>query len=238
MAYMQELGPKYQQRRKILAAVEQGVAAYERGELWAVVRVHEFAVDEFRNRVTEHRERTLGDSSEWGLARASLMEAASDAQRSAAYWRERLRQEPGNEFVKPQKAVSDRLQAKLAEAVEKLDARAAALHKFYNECDARLAAMDHRNRDLEESRRLQELSGRADMVIAHAEGTIYALATAFVTEARAFADVLGGIANVSITSLAGETPTDNLDYFADRIIEDSDRDRAAIKDLERRLSPP
>ena len=225
------------QRWKIRASVKQGIAAYERGEPWAVARVHEYAVEEFRNRVAEHREQTLGDSSEWGRARASLMKAASDAQRSAAYWRARLRQEPSNEFAKSQKDVSDRLQAKLAKAFEKLEARSVALRRFYNECDARLVAMDRRNRDLEEFRRLEELSGRADMIIAHAEGTIHGLATAFMAEARAFADALGGVATVGILSLAGEAPVDNIDYFADRIIEDSDRDRSAIEDLERRLAP-
>ena len=222
---------------KIQASVKQGVAAYARGEPWAVARVHEYAVEEFRNRVAKHREKTLGDSSEWGRARASLMEAASEAQRSAAYWRARLRQEPSNEFAKSQKDVSDRLQAKLDTAFEKLEARSVALRRFYNECDARLAAMDRRNRDLEEFRRLEELSGRADMIIAHAEGTIESFAIAFAAEARAFADTLRGVATVSITALAGQAPIDNIDYFADRIIEDSDRDRAAIEDLERRLAP-
>ena len=222
---------------KIQASVKQGVAAYARGEPWAVARVHEYAVEEFRNRVAKHREKTLGDSSEWGRARASLMQAASEAQRSAAYWRARLRQEPSNEFAKSQKDVSDRLQAKLDTAFEKLEARSVALRRFYNECDARLAAMDHRNRDLEEFRRLEELSGRADMIIAHAEGIIESFAIAFAAEARAFADTLRGVATVSIKALAGEAPMDNIDYFADRIIEDSDRDRAAIEDLERRLAP-
>ena len=199
--------------------------------------MHEYAVGEFRNRVAEHREQTLGDSSEWSRARASLMQAASEAQRSAAYWRARLRQEPSNEFAKSQKDVSDRLQAKLDTAFEKLEARSVALRRFYNECDARLAAMDRRNRDLEEFRRLEELSGRADMIIAHAEGIIESFAIAFAAEARAFADTLRGVATVSIKALAGEAPMDNIDYFADRIIEDSDRDRAAIEDLERRLAP-
>ena len=221
----------------IRASVKQGIAAYARSEPWAVARVHEYAVEEFRNRVAEHREQTLGDSSEWSRARASLMQAASEAQRSAAYWRARLRQEPSNEFAKSQKDVSDRLQAKLDTAFEKLEARSVALRRFYNECDARLAAMDRRNRDLEEFRRLEELSGRADMIIAHAEGIIESFAIAFAAEARAFADTLRGVATVSIKALAGEAPMDNIDYFADRIIEDSDRDRVAIEDLERRLAP-
>ena len=205
--------------REIQASVKQGIEAYYRGEPWAVARVHEYAVEEFRNRVAVHREKTLGDSSQWGRARASLMEAASDAQRSVAYWGARLRQEPSNEFAKSQKDVSDQLEAKLATAFEKLEARSVALRRFYNECDARLATMDRHNHDLEEFRRLKELSGRADIVIAHAEGTMHGLATAFVAEAQAFADALGGVAAVSITALAGEAPMDNIDYFADRIIE-------------------
>ena len=226
-----------QHRRKIQESASKGTSAYHRGEPWAVARVHAYAVEEFRNRVAEHREKTMGDSSEWGRARTSLMEAASDAQRSAAYWSARRRQEPSNEFAKSQKDVSERLQAKLAEAFEKLEARSVALRRFYNECDARLAAMDRHNRDLEEFRRLKDLSGRADMIVAHAEGTMHGLATAFVAEAQMFADALGGIAGVSIIALAGEAPLDNIDYFADRIIEDSDRDREVIEDLERRLAP-
>ena len=226
-----------QHSRKIQASVSQGISAYERGEPWAVARVHEYAVEKFRNRVAEHREKTMGDSSEWGRARTSLMEAASDAQRSAVYWGARHRQEPSNEFAKSQKDVSERLEAKLAEAFEKLEARSVALRRFYNECDARLAAMDRHNRDLAEFRRLKDLSGRADVVVAHAEKTMHVFATAFVTEAQMFADALGGIAAVSVIALAGEAPLDNIDYFADRIIEDSDRDREVIEDLERRLAP-
>ncbi len=232
-----EIAAQVSQRRKIQTSVSQGISAYERGEPWAVARVHAYAVEEFRNRVAEHREKTMGDSSEWGRARTSLMDAASDAQRSAAYWSARRRQEPSNEFAKSQKDVSERLQAKLAEAFEKLEARSVALRRFYNECDARLAAMDRHNRDLEEYRRLKDLSGRADMIVAHAEGTMHGLATAFVAEAQMFADALGGIAAVSIIALAGEAPLDNIDYFADRIIKDSDRDREVIEDLERRLTP-
>lgn len=229
--------PELVRRRNNLASVRKGVEAYERGEPWAVAHVHQYAVEEFRKWVAERRERTLGDGSEWSRSRASLVAAASEAQRSTAYWRIRLRQEPDNEFVKSQKSVSVRLQVKLAKALEELDSRSDALRKFYIECDVRLAAMDRRNRDLEEFRRLEELSGRADIAIAEAEGTIYTLLTSFVTEARAFADALGGVASVGIKSLAGEAPMDNIEYFADQIIEDSERDRAAIQDLERRLAP-
>ena len=217
-------------------SVAVGIKAYGDAEPWAVLRVHEFAVTEFRERIQIHRERTLGRGSEWGRARSELAQAADDAQRSAAYWRERLRGEPGSDLARTQSPIADRLEAKLAEALEKLDLRATALRKFYNDCDARLAVMDRCNRDLEESRRLEELSGRADVVIAQAEGMIQTIAQQFVAEARTIAEALGGVATVGIRSLAGEAPMDNIEYFADHIIESSDRERSAIEDLERQLS--
>ena len=222
-------------RAQIRKTVEDGIIAYGNGQHWAVMQVHEFAVAEFRERIAAHRARTLGGDSEWGRARSSLAEAADEAQRSAAYWRERLRAEPGSELAQTQGRVADRLDAKLGEALGKLDARAAALRRFYNDCDARLAVMDRCNRDLEESRRLEDLSGRADLIIDQAEGVMQSIATAFVAEARAMSEALGVVATVGIKSLAGEAPVDNIEYFADRIIEDSDRERSTIEDLDRQL---
>ncbi len=228
--------PARRRRAEIRETVTDGIAAYRNGEPWAVLCVHEFAVTEFRERIQTHRERTLGRGSEWGRARSELAEAADEAQRSAAYWRERLRGEPGSDLAQAQGRIADRLEAKLAEALEKLDLRSAALRKFYNDCDARLAVMDRCNRDLDESRRLEELSGRADVVIAQAEGMLQTIAQQFVAEARTIAEALGGVATVGIKSLAGEAPVDNIEYFADHIIESSDRERSAIEDLERQLS--
>ena len=229
--------PTKRRRADIRATMERGIAAYRKGEHWAVLRVHRFAVSEFRERIAAHRARTMGADSEWGRARASLAEAADEAQRSAAYWRERLRAEPESELATAQGRIAGRLEAKLGEALEKLDARATALRKFYNDCDARLAVMDRCNRDLEESRRLEELSGRADIVIAEAQGAMESIARAFVAEARAMGDALGIVATVGIKSLAGEVPVENIEYLADRIIEDSDRERATIEDLDRQLMP-
>ena len=228
--------PARQKRSAIRKEAEDGIVAYRRREPWAVLRVHEYAVTEFRERIQAHRERTLGRGSEWGRARSELTRAADEAQRSAAYWRERLRDEPESELARTQGRVADRLEAKLGEALRKLDGRAAALRKFYNDCDARLAVMDRCNRDIEESQRLEELSGKADVVIAEAEGTIQALALQFVAEARNIAEALGGVATVGVKSLAGEAPVDNIEYLADHIIESSDRERSAIEDLERQLS--
>ena len=227
--------PTRRRRAEIRKTVEPGVTAYESGEHWAVLRVHEFAVAEFRERIATHRARTLGADSEWGRARSSLADAADEAQRSTAYWRERLRAEPESKLARTQGPIADRLEAKLGEALAKLDARAAALRRFYNDCDARLAVMDRCNRDLEESRRLEELSGRADIVIAEAQGTMEAIARAFVAEARGMGEALGVVATVGIKSLAGEAPVENIEYLADRIIEDSDRERSTIEDLDRQL---
>ena len=223
-------------RSAIRKAREDGIAAYGRGEPWAVLRVHEFAVDEFRDRIQTHRQRTLGTESEWGQARASLAEAADEAERSWAYWRERLRVEPGNKLARAQGGVAAKLHVKLDEALQKLDQRADALRKFYNDCDARIAVMAGRNRDLEESRRLEELSGRADLAVAQAEGVIHSIAIAFVADAENMAEALGVVSTFGVKSLAGDAPIEDIEYYADRIIEDSDRERATIEDLDRRLT--
>lgn len=102
--------PTHQRRAEIRATVQRGIAAYENGEHWAVLRVHEFAVAEFRENIQTHRERTLGRDSEWGRARTELAQAADEAQRSAAYWRERFRGEPESGLARTQRGIADRLE--------------------------------------------------------------------------------------------------------------------------------
>ena len=229
-------GPTWRRRAEIHRSVGEGMAAYRRGESWAVLLVQQYAVDDFSSRIQAHRKRTLGADSEWGRARASLAEAADEAQRSSAYWRERLRVEPGNKLAEAQGEVAAKLRVKVGEALRKLDRRAGALRKFYNDCDARIAVMYGRNQDLEESRRLEELSGRADMAITRADEVIQSIASAFVADAHDMAEALGVVSTLGVKSLAGDAPVDDIEYFADRIIEDSDRERSAIEDLERQLS--
>ncbi len=98
----------------------------------------------------------------------------------------------------------------------KLDAKADALLCFYNDCDAKLSLMDRYNRDMDESRRLEELSGSIDSAIAAAEGTLAAIGAQFVREAEAMGQALGGLARIQIESLAGEVPLDNIEHLADR----------------------
>ncbi len=211
------------------------LAAFRADEATAVGKVHQFAVREFRKQVETHRTRTLGADSEWGTARAALAEAADEAQRSVAYWEARARQEPDNQLAAGQSQTAADLDDKLRSALAKLDARADTLLRFYNDCDARLALMDRYNQDMEETRRLEELSGRTDVAIAGAEDTLLAIGEQFVREAQAVGRALGGLARVQIKSLAGDAPLDNIEYLADRIIESSDAERRAVEDLDRVL---
>lgn len=215
--------------------VRRSLSAFRAGDATAVATVHRFAAREFRLQIGRHRARTLGADSEWGTARAALAEAADEAQRSVAYWQARVRQEPGNELAAGQSRTASGLDDKLRSALAKLDARAETLLKFYNDCDARLSLMDRYNQDMEETRRLEELSGRTDVAIAGAEDTLLAIGEQFVREAQAVGRALGGLARVQIRSLAGDAPLDNIEYLADRIIESSDAERRAVEDLDRVL---
>ena len=215
--------------------VPRSLAAFRAGDPDAVRSVYQFAVREFRQQIESHRARTLGSDSEWGIARGSLAEAADEAQRSVAYWEARVRQEPDNQLAASQARAAGELEEKLHSALAKLDARASTLLRFYNECDAKLALMGRYNRDIEETRRLEELSGRTDIVIAGAQDTLSDIGEQFVREAQALGQALGGFARVQIKSLAGEAHLDNIEYLADRIIESSDAERRAVEDLDRVL---
>ena len=215
--------------------VRRALAAFRAGETTAVGKVHRFAAREFRLQIGKHRARTLGEDSEWGMARTALAGAADEAQRSVAYWEARVRQEPDNQLAAGQSRTASDLDGKLRSALAKLDARADTLLRFYNDCDARLSLMDRYNQDMEETRRLEELSGRTDVVIAGADDTLLAIGEQFVREAQAVGRALGGLARVQIKSLAGDAPLDNIEYLADRIIESSDDERRAVEDLDRVL---
>lgn len=215
--------------------VRRALAAFRAGEATAVGKVHRFAAREFRLQIGKHRARTLGEDSEWGMARTALAGAADEAQRSVAYWEARVRQEPDNQLAAGQSRTASDLDGKLRSALAKLDARADTLLRFYNDCDARLSLMDRYNQDMEETRRLEELSGRTDVVIAGADDTLLAIGEQFVREAQAVGRALGGLARVQIKSLAGDAPLDNIEYLADRIIESSDDERRAVENLDRVL---
>ena len=212
--------------------VSSRLRAYREGDAETLQAVHQYAVKQFRAAIDSHRAKTLGGDTEWGRARESLTRALDQAGRSVAYWKVRVEQSPENELARGQFEVANELRAKLRLALGKLNRRADVLLNFYNECDARLAVMDRYNRDMEETRRLEELSGRADMVIAGAQGALVAIGQEFLREAEAVGRALGGLAEVQIKSLAGEAPLDNIEYLADRVIENSESEERAIGALD------
>ncbi len=215
--------------------LSRGLAAFRGGDPNAVRPVCALAMREFRTQIEAHRARTLGSESDWQIARGTVAEKADDAQRAVTYWRGRQRQEPDNEVAATQLSVARSIEQKLRTALSKLDAKADALLRFYNDCDAKLSLMDRYNRDMDESRRLEELSGSIDSAIAAAEGTLTAIGAQFVREAEAMGHALGGLARIQIESLAGEVPLDNIEHLADRIIASSDAQRRAVEDLDSAL---
>lgn len=109
------------------------------------------------------------------------------------------------------------------------------LRKFYNDCEARVAVMDRCNRDIEETRRLDRLSGAADMVIAGAETALAGIGASFVREAHKMGRVLGSFERLQLKSLAGEAPLDDIEFLADRINESSEVEFATVERLSRTM---
>lgn len=215
--------------------VRRGVAAYQAGDASAVSAVHDFALGLLRKRIGAHRARTLGPRSEWGRARAPLATALDEAEGRVAYWDERIREEPDSELASLQLRTARKLEAKLRSALREVDGRADVLRQFYHRCEAKLAVMDRSNTDLAEVKRLEELSGRADSAIAHAQGTVEALAQHFLAEAQNIASALGSADRSQLGMLAGAASYDNVEFLADKIHENSERDRSTLRRLEKTL---
>ena len=215
--------------------VSRRLKAFRGGEPDVVLDVYRFAVHEFRGQIERHRARTLGRRSEWGAARAELARAVDEADRSMAYWRARLGQDPDNQTFAGQWRTATKLQGKLRSALDKLDGRADVLRRFYNDCEARIAVMDRCNRDIEETRRLDRLSGTADMVIVGAETALAGIGASFVREAHKVGEVLGSFERLQLKSLAGEAPLDDIEFLADRINESSEREYDTVERLSRTM---
>lgn len=216
--------------------IRKRLAAYADGDLMSLQQVHGYAIRHFRKLIKQHRARTMGPESEWARARAPLEKAVNDANKSVAYWRERLKSDPDNQVCLRQYRIVKGLEEKLRSALSKVDERADLLSKFYNDCEAKLAVMDRCRQDIREARKVEELSSRADVVVAEAEGSIQALASAFVDEAQRIGSALGETAGAQYKVLAGEAPLDDIDYLADKIVECSDGEQEQIKEMQNRLA--
>ena len=209
--------------------------AFRADDPGTVLDVYRFAVEEFRRKIDAHRERILGSKSEWYAARRRLANARDEADRSAAYWRNRVRQDRGDPVVARQLKTAFELEGKLRSALGKLDTRADVLRKFYNECEARVSVMDRYNRDLEETRRLERLSGTADMMIADAEATLMEIGASFVREIQKVGEVFGDFERLQLERIAGEAPLDDIEVLADRINESSESKYDDVEELSRMM---
>lgn len=183
----------------------------------------------FAGEVERQRARAIGPESEWGRARLSLEGAAQEADRSVAYWTQRLAKEPGSDIATTQLAAARRLRDKFHSALSGLDERARVLVTFFNDCEARVAVLQSTKRDYEEIRKLEGLADRSDDVVSHAEATLASIGASFVSEALRVANALGGLERIGLAHLAGEVPLDQIESLADRIVESTERDRTALE---------
>ena len=200
--------------------------------------IHERIAAQFRQGIQAQRERTMGSGSEWYEARQPLQDAYDQAGQSAAYWRERVKQDPSNEVTVTQLATAERLTDKFRAALGELDKRSEVLVRFFNDCEAKLAVLECSKRDFEESRRLSELSDQADGIVFDATATLASIGRQFVAEATRMGEALGALERLQIKESAGEVPLDRIEAVADRILESSEQERAALAGLVSHLGFP
>ena len=205
--------------------------AYRAGDPDAFELVPAYAIRSFRRQIETHRARTIGRNSEWQKARDPLHQARSEARRQISYWWARMAREPDSPLVRENLDKADKLEAKLKAALNRLDSRADLLRRFFDDCEARIAGMSQDAEDQVRSLRLQRLRAKADARIAKAEQVLARIGADFVERARRFAGVVGRFERIQIAGLAGETPLDDIERLADRIIESHARDRAEIDRL-------
>jgi hypothetical protein len=192
-------------------------------------KFYEAVALKFAAEVERQRARTIGPSSEWGRARLSLESAAQEADRSVAYWTQRLAKERGSDIAQTQLAAATRLRDKFHTALSGLDERARLLVSFFNDCEARVAVLQSTKRDYEEIRKLEALADQSDELVTHAEETLVSIGASFVSEALKVGNALGGLERIGLANLAGEVSVDHLEALADRIVESAERDRSALE---------
>ncbi|HKS07281.1 MAG TPA: hypothetical protein VJR92_13320 [Gemmatimonadaceae bacterium] len=192
--------------------------------------LYDAVAQKFAGDVERQRARAIGPESEWGRARAGLERAAQDADRSVAYWTQRLAVE-SSEMAQAQLATATRLRDKFHTALSGLDERARMLVSFFNDCEARLAVLHSTRRDYEEIRKLEVLADKSHEVVANAEATLMSIGSTFVAEALRVAEALGGLERAGLTSLAGEVSVDHIEELADRIVLSAEKDRAALEQV-------
>lgn len=82
---------------------------------------------------------------------------------------------------------------------------------------------------------MRELSGKAGPVITEILGTVEALVQRFLAEAQDISRALGSVDRSQLGSPAGFASYDNVELLADKIHEASERDRSAVRQVEKTL---
>ena len=182
----------------------------------------------FRREIRVHREKVLGPDSEWGRARAPLLEAKDEANRSVAYWRERMEHDATNEAARVQLRSADELEVKFAAALTELDHRSEALLQFFNECEAKLPILERFRRDHEESLALEKLKAQADGTVADAQSALALIGQQFVSEALRMGQALGALERYELKESAASVPLDRIEHVADQILSSSQEERESL----------
>lgn len=207
------------------------VGDYERRVLYRPDILYGQVADKFKNEITEYRTRMLGPQSDWHKAWDPLKQAQDEANRSIAYWGERLRQGGDSEVVEKNIEIAEDLSLKFTRALEELDRRSDALLTFLNECYAKLAVLEGSRTDYAESQRLAALSEQAAVVVEDAESVLDRIGQQFLEEATRLGGALGALRALHLKEIAGEVPLDQIEHVADRILEVYHEDSDALKNL-------
>ena len=178
-------GIGWQMRRDHQAQVDRFSSALENAP-WTL---YEAVALKFVAEIERQRARTIGPESEWGRARLTLESAAQEADRSVAYWTQRLAFEPDG-IAREQLKAANRLRDKFRTALSGLDQRARLLVAFFNDCEARIAVLQNTKRDYEEITKLEALTDRSDEVVSNAEATLASIGAGFVSRRCALAMTL------------------------------------------------
>ena len=204
---------------------------YERRVLFRPDILYGQVADKFKTEITDYRTRMLGPQSDWHKARDPLKQAQDEANRSIAYWGERLRQGGDSEVVERNIEIAENLSLKFTRALEELDRRSDALLTFLNECYAKLAVLEGSRTDFAESKRLAALSEQADVVVEDAESVLDRIGQQFLDEAAHLGGALGALRALHLKEIAGDVPLDQIEHVADRILEVYHEDSDTLKNL-------
>ena len=190
----------------------------------------------FTREIRLHRDRVLGPNSDWERARAPLVGAKDEANRSAAYWRGRQEEDHTNETARSQLRSAESLEAKFAEALGELDHRSEALLQFFNECEAKLPVLRRFKRDHEESLALAKLQERADETVVDAQSALGLIGQQFVSEALRMGQALGALERYELKESAGTVPLDRIERVADQILSSSHKERETLAALMEKMA--